>query len=296
MQKPIRILLQTTIPEIADDWHIGRFALLCDHLASLTDERGKPLVEVTARNRRDMESADPVLSTLDESTIDELWLFAVDTGNGLTGDDCRGITRFHERGGGLLVMRDHQDLGSSLCTLGGVGRAHYFHSKSQEPDASRHVADDTGTPSISWPNYHSGRNGDYQKITPVAPVHELLASPSGAIEFLPAHPHEGAVGVPDGERHARVIATGKSMTTDRSFNLAVAFERRNDGHGNRLGRAVAESSFHHFADYNWDIEMGCPSFVEEAPGNAVKKNPARLADVKAYVRNLALWLAPVSNH
>ena len=38
--------------------------------------------------------------------------------------------------------------------------------------------------------------------------------------------------------------------------------------------------------------MGCPSFVEEAPGNAVKKNPARLADVKAYVRNLALWLAP----
>jgi hypothetical protein len=167
MQKPIRILLQTTIPEIADDWHIGRFALLCDHLASLTDERGKRLVEVTARNRRDMESDDSVLSTLDGSTIDELWLLAVDMGNGLTSDDCRGITRFHERGGGLLVMRDHQDLGSSLCTLGGVGRAHYFHSKSQEPDAARHVADDTGTPSISWPNYHSGRNGDYQKITPV---------------------------------------------------------------------------------------------------------------------------------
>ena len=70
MQKPIRILLQTTIPETADDWHIGRFALLRDHLASLTDERGKPLVEVTARNRRDMESDDSVLSTLDGSTID----------------------------------------------------------------------------------------------------------------------------------------------------------------------------------------------------------------------------------
>ena len=111
MQKPIRILLQTTIPETADDWHIGRFALLRDHLASLTDERGKPLVEVTARNRRDMESDDSVLSTLDGSTIDELWLLAVDMGNGLTSDDCRGITRFHERGGGLLVMRDHQDWG-----------------------------------------------------------------------------------------------------------------------------------------------------------------------------------------
>ena len=94
-----------------------------------------------------MESDDSVLSTLDGSTIDELWLLAVDMGNGLTSDDCRGIARFHERGGGLLVMRDHQDLGSSLCTLGGVGRAHYSRSKTQEPDAARHVADDTGAPS-----------------------------------------------------------------------------------------------------------------------------------------------------
>jgi hypothetical protein len=42
------------------------------------------------------------------------------------------------------------------------------------------------------------------------------------IEFLPAHPHEGAVGVPTNS-HARVIATGKSVVTDRQFNLIVAF-------------------------------------------------------------------------
>jgi hypothetical protein len=35
--KPIRILLQTTIPTIEDDWSIGRFSLLAGHLASLTD-------------------------------------------------------------------------------------------------------------------------------------------------------------------------------------------------------------------------------------------------------------------
>jgi len=119
MKRPIRILLQTTIPETKDDWHIGRFSLLRDHLASLTDKAGNPLCRVTARNHEpDAGRDDPVLSALDRSDFDELWLFAVDTGDGLTAADCQGITRFRQRGGGILATRDHQDLGSSLCTLG----------------------------------------------------------------------------------------------------------------------------------------------------------------------------------
>ena len=294
MREPVHILLQATIPERADDWHAGRFSLLRDFLQSQVDERGNPLFAVTARNRADSDS-DPLLSTLDRSEFDELWLLAVDDGNGLTALDCEGINRFHRRGGGLLVTRDHQDVGSSVYDLGSVGAAHFFQSKNREIDESRHVRDDMETPAISWPNYHSGCNGDFQKITLVAPVHKLLlcpASPSGVIEFLPAHPHEGAVGVPNGEGRARVIASGRSSTTGRSFNLAVAFERGLDEDGNLLGRAVAESSFHHFADYNWDVEKGCPSFVTEPPGDAVRSDRARLDDVKAYVRNLALWLKP----
>jgi hypothetical protein len=45
------------------------------------------------------------------------------------------------------------------------------------------------------------------------------------IEYFSAHPHEGAVGVPESESHARVIATGVSQVTNRSFNLIVAFEQ-----------------------------------------------------------------------
>ena len=295
MATPIRILLQTTIPAIDDDWNINRFKLLRQHLGSLTDGDQRPLCEVTARNRETNAAGDDaVLSRLDATDFDELWLFAVDLGDGLTTADCQGITRFRQRGGGILATRDHQDLGSSLCTLGGVGRAHFFHSKQQEPDESRHTPDDQDTKSISWPNYHSGSNGDYQKLTPVAPVHELLRNPasaSGVIEYLPAHPHEGAVGVPEGEEHARVVATGVSQVTHRPFNLMVAFERAPDKHGNTLGRAVAETSFHHFVDYNWDVEMGCPSFLLEPPGNQIKREPEKLEDVKTYVRNLALWLA-----
>src|SRR5438067_2471880 len=298
MGSPINILLQTTIPAIADDWNIDRFSLLTNHLASITDESGEPLFKVTARNREvNADGNDAVLSVLDTTDFDELWLFAVDPGNGLTVADCQGVTRFRQRSGGIFTTRDHQDLGSSLCTLGGVGRAHFFHTRHPESDEARHVRDDQDTKSISWPNYHSGSNGDYQKIIAVKPVHRLLLNPtndSGVVKYFPAHPHEGAVGVPEDEHHANVIATGTSKVTGRPFNLIVAFESGRDLHGNTLGRAVAESSFHHLVDYNWDTSKGCPSFLEEPPGDQIKREPEKLEDVKTYVTNIARWLAPTN--
>jgi len=294
MKAPIRILMQTTIPFAEDDWHVGRFSLLRDELASLKDEAGNPLSEVTTRDREvDAAGNDPILSALDETDFNELWLIAIDLGDGLSVPDCQGITRFRQRGGGIMATRDHQDLGTSLCTLGGIGRAHFFHSRNPEPDTSRHAPDDPFTTSISWPNYHSGANGDYQKIKVVG-SHELMrnsVSPTGLIEFFPAHPHEGAVGVPEGEAQAHVIATGSSKVTDRPFNLVVAFESSVDDHGNRLGRGIAESSFHHFVDYNWNTDMGCPSFLIEPPGDGYKRNPQALRDIKTYVGNAARWLA-----
>ncbi len=294
MSNPIHILLQTTIPSAEDDWNIGRFSLLADHLASIKDESGAWLYEVTTRNREtNAQGDDVVLSELHNSHIHQLWLFAVEVGQGLTTNDCSGITRFYQRGGGLLTTRDHQDLGGSLCTLGGIGRAHFFHSNNLDPDRSRHVADDHDTTSISWPNYHSGSNGNYQKITPTEPLHELLRNEnnaSGAIEYFPAHPHEGSVGVPEDEDHARVIATGYSQTTGRDFNLIVALERKDHPERGLSGRAIAESSFHHFVDYNWDTSKGCPSFLLEPPGDEIRRDPAKLNDVKTYVRNVARWL------
>ena len=78
--------------------------------------------------------------------------------------------------------------------------------------------------------------------------------------------------------------------TDDDWGVAAAFER--DG---GTGRAVAASSFHHFVDYNWGPARGCPSFVAEAPGDGYQKDPGALEDVKAYVRNLVLWLRPASS-
>ncbi|NIJ21657.1 hypothetical protein FHS95_003360 [Sphingomonas naasensis] len=289
MPRPIRILLQTTIPPIADDWNIARFSMLRDHLAGLTDDDGAPLYEVTARDRTAPGAPDPVLSTLDESGYDQLWLFAVDTGDGLHEADCAAIGRFRSKGRGLLVTRDHMDLGSSVCTLGGVGNAHFFHSKNLDPDAARRTIDDRETAYILWPNYHSGANGDFQAIEAADPLHPLLRDPSapdGRIRYLPAHPHEGAVGAPAGDPTARVIATGVSQASGNRFNLIVAFEPSADG-----GPGVAQSTFHHFADYNWDPAAGAPSFVSEAPGYGLAQSPAAQRSIRRYVANLASWLA-----
>ena len=291
MSEPVKILLQTTIPYASDDWNIGRFSLLADHLRSLGDGQDSPLYEVTTRDHEpDAAGSDPFLMNLAESDIDEIWLFGVDAGNGLTKSECGAITKFRQRGGGIFSARDHNDLGSSLCTLGGVGPAHYFHNTNPDPDPDRNRRDDVITTSIDYPNYHSGANGDYQKVTSLV-EHELLKRPDGRlIEYFPAHPHEGGIGAPMNDESARVIATGMSQVTGRPFNLIVAFERHTDAHSNHLGRAIADSSFHHFVDYNWNISKGCPSFLEEPPGSEVASDPARLDDVKTYVANVARWL------
>jgi len=276
MPQPTRILLQTTIPFTEDDWHIGRFSRLAQHLADL------PGVEVTARDRgAPPGETDPVLGALDTSDFDQLWLFAVDVGDGLNAEECAAIGRFRRAGGGMMVTRDHMDLGSSLCTLGGVGDAHYFHSKHLDPDPSRRCRDDQETRNIDWPNYHSGANGDFQTIRPVGARHPVL----DGVDRLPAHPHEGAVGAPPEHRSAHVIATGVSQTTGRDFNIAVAFEPSDEG-----GPAIAESTFHHFADYNLDPALGCPSFVDEPPGDGFARDPAALAEAYRYFGNLAGWL------
>jgi hypothetical protein len=286
--RPIKILLQTTIPHIENDWNISRFSLLRDYLASLTTADGQPLATVTARDREsDANGDDPILSTIADSDYDQVWLIGVDVGGntGVSADECASLTRYREQGGAIFSTRDHQNLGSSLCNLGGIGEAHYFHDVNPEPDPERRARDDPYTTIIDWPNYHSGSNGDVQSVRAPEPVHPVMSNGDGTLRTLPAHPHEGSVGAPPADPSARVIVTGTSSVTQRPFNIAVAFEAH-DG----SGRGWAESTFHHFTDYNWDTSLGCPSFVSEPPSDAIARDPALLDDTRRYVRNIVEWL------
>jgi hypothetical protein len=275
-----KILLQTTIMHDPLDWDVDRFSLLGDELRAAGHE-------VTARDRDDYEKDDPVLSALPELDYDQVWLIGVDQGNGLTPGDAKGILRFRENGGGVLTSRDHQDLGCCLSSLGSLGEVNLFHTVNPDPAAAR---DDQDNPNISWPNWHSGANGDYQPVFALAPDHSLLQTPSGPIEWFPAHPHEGSVMAPPESPFATVIAQGRSSVSGRRFNLAVALENERTSAGRPLGRALAESTFHHFADYNWDIDAGAPDFVTDPPGHEMRDDPSRLEIFKEYVRNIADWL------
>jgi hypothetical protein len=286
-----KILLKTTILHDEDDWHIGRFSLLSGHLESMRDGRGRPLFSVTARDRTaDSNGDDPDLVSLPDSDFDELWLFAVDVGAGLSQADAGAIRRFTARGGGLLFTRDHHDVGACLLSLDEIGRAHFFNSANREPEKWRHCVDDVDTREIEFPNYHSGRNGDLQLIEPEPPLHVLLRRNGvDPIVRFPSHPHEGVVGIPEAtQAYTRVIAKSRSRTSGRQFNSIVAFDPEAEGGG---GRAVAHSSFHHFADYNWDPRLGCPSFVQEPEGDQVLVDPHALDDIRTYVDNLARWLS-----
>jgi hypothetical protein len=291
---PTRVLLQTTILPTVDDWNIGRFSLLRELLEGARGDDGEPLYAVTARDRGAPAGAsDPVLARMDESDFDQLWLFAVDVGEGLNSEECAAISRFRARGRGLMVTRDHMDLGCSVCDLGGVGRAHHFHSHNLDPDPARRAIDDPYTTEISWPNFHSGANGDFQVITPVGEIHPLLAdpdAPGGVLRYLPSHPHEGDVSAPPGVPGARVIAKGRSKVTGREFAISVAFEPQPGGDG----PAVAQSTFHHFADYNWDPRRGAPSFVSEAPGRGLADSPDAQKSVRRFATNVARWLTPAT--
>jgi len=73
---------------------------------------------------------------------------------------------------------------------------------------------------------------------------------------------------------------------DPAYRVDAAFEPSADG-----GPAIAQSTFHHFADYNWNPQRGAPSFVAEPPGDALAHSPEAQRSIERYVRNLALWLA-----
>ncbi|MEO1041057.1 MAG: hypothetical protein AAFX52_02085 [Pseudomonadota bacterium] len=281
-----RILLKTTIGPVEDDWNIARFSILKQHLEALGHA-------VEARDRVEDERDDTDLIALPESDFDQLWLFAVDVEDALTEGDAAAISVFRRRGGGLLVTRDHEDMGASLLRLGSVGVAHHFHSSNQEPDRTRHAVDDQATSYLSWPNYHTGANGDYQEILTPVPSHDLLRRSDGSpIQFLPAHPHEGVVSCPkEAGGAACKIIRGRSVVTGNQFGIAVAFDGERDEDGRSLGRAVAQSTFHHFVDPNLDPSKPLPSFCTEEKGSGMVTHPKAAQDSLRYIENLADWLS-----
>ena len=151
--------------------------------------------------------------------------------------------------------------------------------------------------------------------------HPLLCGPNGIIRVLPDHPHEGECIVPsnlaapftvDGAAfeeypvltgttrlapeivatsHIRGLHTAsdvKGVVNPRTFGAIGAW----DGHrvGGR-GRVVVDATWHHFFNINLVGDPFNPTAAKREGFLHASANPAVLEDIKAYFRNIAIWLA-----
>jgi hypothetical protein len=151
--------------------------------------------------------------------------------------------------------------------------------------------------------------------------HPLLCGPQGVIRVMPDHPHEGEClepgdtslqldfGGPLGPEYPdaigggvrplpEVISTstvlsgttsgGKRPTLAQSFGGICAY----DGHRAGIGRVVTDATWHHFVNINLVGNLEAGPMDPKRLGFLTPAGQAHLEEIKAYYRNLAVWLAP----
>lgn len=211
-------------------------------------------------------------------------------------------------------------------TLNSVGEDMVSMAQRYRNDTNR-IGNDQGSqfddqsddvPQPISPVFYTRRSGIFRYSFP----HPLLCGPHGAIRVMADHPHEGECRSPSdasltlnytgnlgpeypnatngGPRPlpeiisynsvlAGTTSSGKDPTVAQSFPGISAY----DGHRAGVGRVVTDATWHHFVNVNL---TGIPSkpfgdpkrvgFLHSAAGQAA------LSDIKAYFRNLAIWLSP----
>ncbi|WP_299328889.1 hypothetical protein [Parasphingopyxis sp.] len=256
--------------------------------------------------------------------FDELWLFGVSTAAPyLQPGEVGVIEEFMDRGGGVLAMGDHEDLGLGLC--GGIKRVRSMRKwwfQNPAPPANMEVAPDnanlTRNDTVQAPvpggNVNSGTQSDAtpQPVYPnyryrwqwhfwrpwnrVKYPHPLLCGPRGVIKVFPDHAHEGDCIIPNaafadeypGDVDVEIVARGRNVvgrtkfggnqiTDPREFGLIGAW----DGHDpstDGAGRVVVDATWHHWFNVNL-FGLRAEDGVE-------------YADILAFFRNVAVWLAP----
>jgi hypothetical protein len=154
--------------------------------------------------------------------------------------------------------------------------------------------------------------------------HPVLCGPKGVIRVMPDHPHEGecveppdpdlAIGfvgalgpeyppaVDAGPRPlpeiistntvlANTTSGGKFATEAHPFGGIAAY----DGHRAGVGRVITDATWHHFVNVNLIGENFNPDPVKSLGFLASAAGQAHFEDIKAYFRNLGVWLSRPGN-
>ncbi|MGH1334836.1 MAG: hypothetical protein ACRBFS_01815 [Aureispira sp.] len=238
--------------------------------------------------------------------FDQLWLFGISRNDNISLEEVAAIHTFMDGGGGVFATGDHGSLGTAMCSqIKYVKDMRYWGATSAD-NATDNVSmngplrNDTNQPPARGLETSSELSDQSdaipQTITPVLyheKPHPLLAIskqilPSGAINIMPDHPHEGQCkdvtafhGVT-----TQIIATSlvlegntassKQATSQHVFNSIAAWDGRRVG----VGRVVVDSTWHHFVNINLN-------------GSGTRRRgllDEDLAVVKEYYKNIVRWI------
>jgi len=237
--------------------------------------------------------------------FDELWIYSINSGPGLTASELAAAKTFmDDRKGGVLITGDHADLGMAFGNLPRAGKMRQLPAPPAAPPFWNTTlrsgdnaafefddqSDDTPQP-LSLKYYWAG-------LLWKAP-HPVLCSPLGPINIFPDHQHEGEAVAPTpspvsewpGGHGAEVIARGTIVDPSGDAGRSVGVLSAYDGHSQSVGRIVADSTWHHHFDINLRGLPGVPGrggFV--TPGTGDWLTTAK--KIEHYFVNAAIWLAP----
>ncbi len=168
------------------------------------------------------------------------------------------------------------------------------------------------------PRYFYSRAGTFRRLRW---PHPLLCGPMGVIDVMPDHPHEGECVLPyetdrsfnfggyavhewpmDGSGNrvmpqlvsfnsvpAGNTASTKAPTRAKTYAGICAY----DGDRTSVGRCVTDATWHHFVNVNLVGALGNPDPVKRVGFAASASGMAAFEKIKAYYRNIAIWLSPV---
>ena len=257
----------------------------------------------------------------------QIWMFGIErTGNGtpLEESELKAVSRFMDGGGGVLAMGDHEDLGNSMC--GEVPRVRSMRrwwypsaGPNGEPvapaqsGANRHDTLVNGG-SQTDPDPQSIRPRMYQRTLLAGAVikkvarypHPILCGPSGILNYLPDHMHEGLCEVPTDLNNSwtfagqtfteypddssgqqvrpEVIAWAHNNVSSSEFGVLAAY----DGHRADVGRVVVDATWHHWFNIN---TMPYANASDPAHPSYTPATVAKWREIQEYFRNVAVWLA-----
>ncbi len=269
-----------------------------------------------------------------KANYDQIWLFGFSTAP-LSGAEQTTIAQFMENGGGVFATGDHSTIGAGMGN--NLPRVRGMRNWSSIPMSSperhdtvlEHGADGVkqfddqadALPQRIFPVFFS--NGGSDLVASTWSVHPILRDPSGAVDYLPDHPHESECLAPTpvagnfggveewpnptagGPRiQAQVAAVSisagrfifggstKPPVKPRCFGAISAY----DGDAAGVGRIVTDATWHHFVNINLngsgagnDPTTGLPRTGLYSGGIATPE----YLKIQRYFKQTVRWLAPI---